>query len=76
MAAKTGKKQSYEQNFQRLEAISAALEEGSLPLEEALKLFEEGTRLATELHATLVAAEQKITGLTAEDDDAPADLFS
>lgn len=47
--------------FQRLEEIAGLLEEGNLPLEESLKLFEEGNKLAGELRITLDAAEQKLT---------------
>ena len=53
----------YEAAFRRLEAIASLLEQGSLPLEESLKLFEEGAALAGELHKTLEAAEQRVTML-------------
>lgn len=51
----------YEATFRRLEEIADRLERGSLPLEQSLKLFEEGTRLAAALTAALDAAEQKLT---------------
>jgi len=61
----------YEAAFRRLEEIAALLEQGSLPLEESLKLFEEGAALAGELHKTLEAAEQRVTLLRiGEDADA------
>jgi len=60
------KKLDYEAAFCRLEEIAALLERGALPLEENLKLFEEGTKLAAQLHKTLAAAEQKLTTLTLE----------
>ena len=56
----------YEGSFRRLEEIARLLEQGSLPLEDSLKLFEEGTKLAAQLHKTLEAAEQKLTTLTLE----------
>ena len=34
---------TFEQNMQRLEQIVRALERGDAPLEESLKLFQEGT---------------------------------
>ena len=39
------KKVSFEQAMDRLEEIVRQLEQGDAPLEEALSLFEEGTRL-------------------------------
>ena len=60
------KKLDYEAAFRRLEEIAALLERGTLPLEDNLKLFEEGTKLAAQLHKTLEAAEQKLTTLTPE----------
>ena len=40
------KKEKFEEALQKLEAIVAQMEEGDLPLEETLKAFEEGVRLA------------------------------
>ena len=37
---------SFEQSMQRLEQIVRLLEKGDAPLEDAMKLFEEGTVLA------------------------------
>lgn len=36
---------SFEENMQRLEQIVRAMERGDVPLEESLKLFQEGTEL-------------------------------
>ncbi|MBQ3503314.1 MAG: exodeoxyribonuclease VII small subunit, partial [Oscillospiraceae bacterium] len=36
---------SFEQNMIRLEQIVRAMERGDVPLEESLKLFQEGTEL-------------------------------
>ena len=58
---------NYEDSFRRLEEIAALLEQGTQPLEDNLKLFEEGTKLAAQLHKTLAAAEQKLSTLTLED---------
>jgi len=58
----------YEAAFRRLEEIAALLEQGSLPLEESLKLFEEGAALAGELHKTLEAAQQRIATLRLGED--------
>ena len=63
------KQPDYETAFRRLEEIASLLEQGSLPLEDSLKLFEEGTKLAARLHQTLEAAEQKLTTLRLEGTD-------
>ena len=36
---------TFEENMQRLEQIVRAMERGDVPLEESLKLFQEGTEL-------------------------------
>ncbi len=40
-----GNNLSFESNMQRLEQIVRALERGDVPLDESLKLFQEGTDL-------------------------------
>ena len=40
------KKENFEEALRKLEAIVAQMEEGDLPLEESLKAFEEGVKLA------------------------------
>ncbi len=55
------KKPDYEQSMLRLEEIVELLESRELPLEESMKLFEEGTKLSAECYETLKKAEQKIT---------------
>ena len=54
------KKLDYEQSMTRLEEIVGLLESGELPLEESMKLFEEGTKLTAECYETLDKAEQKV----------------
>lgn len=61
-------KPSYEESIKRIENIVAKLEVGSLPLDEALKLFEEGTKLVSYCSKSLDEAEQRITELTEETD--------
>ena len=63
MAAK--KKMDFETAMLRLEEIVGLLERGEAPLEQAMKLFEEGAKLLRECTAQLDAAEQKVTILTA-----------
>ena len=56
-------KDSFEKKVRRLEEIVGKLEDGGLPLEESLRLFEEGTALVRRCTETLDGAEQKITEL-------------
>ncbi|MBQ0135867.1 MAG: exodeoxyribonuclease VII small subunit [Oscillospiraceae bacterium] len=58
---------SYEQSMSKLEKIVAQLESGELGLEESLKLFEEGTKLAADCNKALNEAEQKIYKLNGEE---------
>ena len=55
---------AFEQSLARLEAIVKELEQGELPLEQALRLFEEGTELNQELKRRLDDAERRIEILT------------
>ena len=64
------KKPSYEASIQELEEIVAKLESGEESLEESLKLFEKGTKLAASCYQTLEKAEQKITELSALEEEA------
>ena len=62
------KKADYEKSIARLEEIVSLLEDGSLPLEESMKLFEEGTKLSAGCYEILKKAEQKITELSKIED--------
>ena len=54
------KKQSFEQAMGRLEEIVGLLERGECGLDESLKLFEEGAKLAGQCNEMLDKAEQKV----------------
>ena len=60
------KKLSFEENLTRLENIVQSLENDSLPLEESIRLFEEGMQLSKLCGERLAAAENKITLLLKE----------
>lgn len=51
---------SFEKSLEELETIVIKLEDGDLPLEESLKLFEEGIKLSRECRERLTSAERKI----------------
>ena len=55
------KKLTFEKALARLEEIVAGLEMGDAPLDESLKLFEEGAKLAAQCSVMLDKAEQKVT---------------
>ncbi|MBT8407667.1 MAG: exodeoxyribonuclease VII small subunit [Deltaproteobacteria bacterium] len=57
------KKEKFEEALQKLEAIVTQMEEGDLPLEETLKAFEEGVRLARFCASKLDEAERKVEKL-------------
>ena len=54
---------TFEQSFARLEETVRALESGKLPLDEAMRLFEQGMVLAKRCNELLTAAELKVTRL-------------
>ena len=54
----------FEDALAELERRVRRLESADVPLEEALRLFEEGTELARRCHEQLEAAERRIAALT------------
>jgi exodeoxyribonuclease VII small subunit len=50
----------FERALARLEEIVQKLEQGDLPLEQSLKLFEEGIRLSRICNTRLEEAERKV----------------
>ena len=56
----------FESGVKRLEEIAGLLEKGDLSLDEAMKLFEEGTRLSADCSKRLKTAELKITEIGTE----------
>jgi len=65
------KKLSFEDAMVRLEQIVTLLERGEAPLDEALSLFEEGSRLMKQCSSLLDKAEQKVIKLTGAQESAP-----
>ena len=53
-----------EKSLAQLEEVVQLLEEGEIPLEEALKQFEKGVKLSRDCQTALKAAEQRIKVLT------------
>lgn len=65
------KKLSFEESMGRLEQIVRSLEQGNVPLEESLKLFEEGTRLVRDCGKLLDEAELKVKQVMTASDGSP-----
>ncbi|MBA4503373.1 exodeoxyribonuclease VII small subunit [Marinobacterium marinum] len=57
----------FEQSLQQLEGLVEQLEQGDLPIEDALKAFEQGIRLTRDCQTILQQAEQKVQLLTEQD---------
>ena len=51
---------TFEESLKNLEGIVAQLERGDLPLEDSIKMFEEGMRLSAECKQELDNAENKV----------------
>ncbi|MDZ4678641.1 MAG: exodeoxyribonuclease VII small subunit [Oligoflexia bacterium] len=50
----------FEKNLKRLEEIVHKLEDGQLPLEESLKLFEEGVKISRTCNQKLTEADKRV----------------
>lgn len=66
---KTDKLPDFESSLGELEALVARLEQGDVPLEDALKTFERGVALTRQCQTALRAAQQKVEVLLARDGD-------
>ena len=62
---------TFEENMQRLEQIVRAMERGDVPLEESLKLFQEGTKLVESCGKLLDNAELQVKKITSAADGTP-----
>ncbi len=59
--------ESYENLYTRLQAVVTRLEQGELPLAEALALYEQGVGLAAQCQRLLDSAELRVQQLQAGD---------
>ena len=64
---------TFEQNMTRLEQIVRSLERGDVPLEESLKLFEEGTGLVRACGTLLDEAELQVKKVMVGQGGAPVE---
>ena len=65
------KNHTFEENMQRLEQIVRALERGDVPLEESLKLFQEGTALVRDCGKLLDEAQLQVQKVMTAADGSP-----
>lgn len=65
----------FEDCLQRLESIVDQLEKGDVPLEQALKLFEEGMQLSNSCRMELEDAEGKVEILLKQNGKIQAEPF-
>lgn len=65
------KKQTFEESMGRLEQIVRAMERGDVPLEESLKLFQEGTQLVQTCTKLLDDAQLQIKKVLTATDGSP-----
>ena len=59
-------KETFEEALSQLEEVVGRLEDDSVGLEEALKLFEKGVKLARRCRAQLEGVERRVEQLLAE----------
>ncbi len=66
---KDKKSVDFEQQLENLEALVESLESGDLSLEDSLKSFETGIKVARECQQALKTAEQKVELLMRQGDE-------
>ncbi len=67
------KNMTFEQSMQRLEQIVRTMERGDAPLEESLKLFQEGTDLVRNCNALLENAQLQVKKIMTAPDGSPVE---
>ena len=65
--------QTFEASMQRLEQIVRAMERGDVPLEESLKLFQEGTELVRSCGKLLDDAQLQVNKIMTAADGSPVE---
>ena len=65
----------FEQSLTELEALVQKLEQGDVPLEDALKTFERGVALTRQCQSALRTAQQKVEVLLAKNGQETVESF-
>ncbi|MGC9422570.1 MULTISPECIES: exodeoxyribonuclease VII small subunit [Vibrio] len=76
MASKKPENMSFEATIEELDNLVEQLESGDIALDEALKKFERGIALARSGQTKLDEAEQRVSILLRNSDDAPLTDFT
>ncbi len=71
--AKSQKAESFEQTLMRLEELVKTMETGGMPLNEMLKVYEEGMALSKTLQKQLTDAKGKLEELSAKGEVSESD---
>jgi exodeoxyribonuclease VII small subunit len=66
----------FEQSLAELEALVAKLEQGDVPLEDALKTFERGVALTRQCQSALRTAQQKVEVLLSRNGEETIEALS
>ncbi|MBS4191226.1 exodeoxyribonuclease VII small subunit [Bacillus sp. FJAT-49705] len=61
------KKLTFEEAMEKLEVIVEKLEEGDVPLEEAINIYKQGMELSKLCHDKLKSVENQLTQILTED---------
>ncbi|MFD1864107.1 exodeoxyribonuclease VII small subunit [Planococcus chinensis] len=64
----------FNQAMEQLEEIVRQLEQGDVPLEEALTLYQKGMELSKVCHDKLQSAEKQLVTMMQEGKEVPADI--
>ena len=67
--SETKKSVDFEKQLEQLESLVTALEGGDLSLEDSMKSFEQGIKVARECQQALKDAEQRVEILTRQGDE-------
>ena len=67
------KSKTFEESMGRLEQIVRAMERGDVPLEESLKLFQEGTELVRSCNKLLDDAQLQVKKIMTAQDGSPVE---
>ncbi|PPB82484.1 exodeoxyribonuclease VII small subunit [Albidovulum inexpectatum] len=65
---------SFEDAMKQLEEVVRKLEQGDVPLEESIKLYERGAKLKAHCERKLKEAEEKVARITLGPDGKPAGI--
>ncbi|PSL43199.1 exodeoxyribonuclease VII small subunit [Salsuginibacillus halophilus] len=67
MSEEENETKTFEETMEALEAIVNKLEEGEVPLEKAIAMYQEGMKLSQTCHEKLQAVEEQMNEIMTED---------